>query len=190
MSKQIPFDKDMLKIGYFILYQSGQGWFGKQIVKQQLKEGFTQEQAIYTHVECSGGELDSINVAPPRAERINIIDVHSGRYAKVVRFKKYSSDNKRYKVAYFNASLNGSLYDAKGIMAFLAKRVPILVFLTEWLRKKNRFYFCSEASAWALQKSYPKAFNGFPPTTIFPADFLDPKQFEPVWEGYLPKRVS
>ena len=167
-------DLSILKMGYFILYKSGDGWFGNQIVKKQLAVGFSPEDAQYTHVEVSGGEKHSINISPPRSKLIDITKVHKGRHIKVVRFKNEEYENgKRYKVAYFSAALCNKGYDIPGILSFLFK----------WVKHNNRLYFCSEGAAWALQMCFYLAFNGESPQYIMPADFFDAREFEVVWEG-------
>ena len=167
---------DILKMGYFIVYKSCGGFFSNQIIKRQLAEGFTKEDAQYTHVEISGGEKHSINISPPISKLIDITKIHVGRYAKVMRYKNKDYENgKRYKVAYFSASLCNKTYDVPGVLAFIFK----------WIKHNNRLFFCSEGAAWALQKVFYKAFHGESPQYIMPADFLNDYEFEQVWEGVI-----
>ena len=165
------FNPDDFKMGYFLIYKNTGGIFGNLICKKQQQAGFTDEESRYVHVEVSLGGVHSINVSPPKSRLIDITKVHKGRYIKLVKYKEYGSDNKRYKVAVFAASLNNLGYDIWGIASFLFR----------FIKQNNRLYFCSESAAESLQRVYPKAFNK-PPSEIYPADFC---QFETVWEGCI-----
>jgi len=169
-------DLSILKMGYFIVYKNAGGFFSDEIVKRQLRTGFSEEDSQYTHVEVSGGEVHSINISPPLSKLVDITKIHKGRYIKVMKYKNEEYENcKRYKVAYFSAALCNKGYDIPGVLAFLFK----------WIKHNNRLFFCSEGCAWALQKCFYKAFHGESPQYIMPADFLDTKEFELVWEGEI-----
>ncbi len=171
----MKFNPKMFKMGYFILYRhDGRGWFGNQIVKRQKEHGFDDEEAQYTHVEVSGGGIHSVNIAPPQSKFVEITKKHKGRHVCLMRYKNKDYLKKgRYKVSYFSATLANKSYDIRGVLSFLIK----------WIKQDNRLFFCSEGATWALQKEFPQALNGLPPSDIMPADFFDHHDFEKVWEG-------
>ena len=174
----LPFSLDNFKMGYFIQYRGGTGKFGRNIVNKQLKEGFSKEDAQYSHTEVSGGGKHSINTSPPLSTLVDITQKHKGRYIRIVRFKNAIYEKKgRYKVAYFSATLNNTGYDIKGVLGFAFK----------WIKHDNRLYFCSEGCAWALQKEFSDAGEGRAPEKWMPAHFSPGKEFELIWEGYIPK---
>jgi len=169
------FNIDLFKMGYIILYKSGQGKFGKAIVKAQIKKGFNQSEAEYTHSEISGGGKHSVNIAPPISKLVNILEKHKGRYAILLRYKNEDYEKKgRYKVAYFSATLANLGYDIRGVLKFIFK----------WIGNDNRLFFCSEGVAFSLQKVYPKAL-GIKPAKVMPAHFVQSPEFETVWEGII-----
>lgn len=171
------FDLSKFKMGYVILYKSGQGKFGKSIVKAQLKAGFSEDEASYTHSEISGGNEHSVNIAPPLSKLVNILEAHKGRYIKLLRYNNENYEKKgRYKVAYFSASLCNLGYDIRGVVKFMFK----------WVGNNNRLYFCSEGVAYSIQKVYPSAL-GKKPEKIMPAHFARSSEFTTVWEGFIPK---
>jgi hypothetical protein len=170
----IPIDK--FRMGYFILYKNTGGIFGNAIVKRQLVEGFNKEDAQFTHIEISGGEIHSVNISPPVSKLIEITKVHKGEYCRLVKYRNSDYENGlRYKVAYFSATLCNKGYDVQGIFAFLFK----------WIKQNNRLFFCSEGAAYSLQKVFPDALAGKIPDTVMPADFTNPFFFEMVWEGII-----
>ena len=168
-----PFNLDIFKMGYIILYRNDKSLFGNLIVKRQLLAGFSPEDAQFTHCEISGGSEFSINISPPISKLVKINEVHKGRYVRLVRYKGYNEDGKRYKVAYFSATLCNKGYDIPGILAFLFK----------WIKHNNRLYFCSEGGLWALQMVFP-GILGIKPEECMPAHFLG-VEFELVWEGVI-----
>lgn len=172
----MKFSLDNFKMGYIILYKNDGSKFGRLIEKRQLREGYILEHAVYTHSEVSGGGRHSINIAPPRSRLIDIIKVHKGRYARIMRYKNEEYEKKgRYKVAYFSASLCNKGYDIRGVLSFIIK----------WIKQNNRLFFCSEGVAWSLQMEFPKALRGADPSSIPPAAFCNPNEFETVWEGKI-----
>ncbi len=165
---------DKFRMGYIILYRNDKSWFGNLVEAKQLKAGFSPENAQYIHCEISGGEKHAINISPPISKLVDITQAHKGRYARLVRYKGYNEDGKRYKVAYFSATLCNRGYDFGGILAFLFK----------WIKQNNRLYFCSEGCAWALQMVYPDILSILP-DKVMPANFLNSVLFEKVWEGVI-----
>jgi hypothetical protein len=173
----LPFNLNIPRMGYFILYRNKGDLFGKAIEKRQVVAGFFPLEARYTHIEVSGGGEYSVNISPPISKLIKIVEHHKGRYIRIVRFKNEDYEARgRYKVAYFSATLCNKGYDIGGILAFVFK----------WIKQNNRLFFCSEGAAWALCKEYSEAFGGLMPDKIMPAAFLEPIQFETIWEGELP----
>ena len=171
---------DLLRMGYFILYKRGTVFdiFGKGIELRQRIAGFKESDACFTHVEVSGGEVHSINISPPLSKLIDITKEHKGRYIRVVKYRNFDYEEKgRYKIAYFSAALCNTKYDKFGIIRFLIK----------WVKEDNRKWFCSEGSAWALQKVYPEVNGNLPPKKWMPAHFTKSEFFETVWEGKIPK---
>jgi len=167
----IPLDK--FKMGYFILYLNTGDLFGNAIVKRQLAAGFPLDHIAYTHIEVSGGEKYSVNISPPISKLVDITQAHKGRYTRLVKYKGYDEGGKRYKVAYFSASLCNKGYDILGIFAFIFR----------WIKQNNRLYFCSEGALWALQMVFPEVL-GIKPENCMPARFLG-DEFEIVWEGVI-----
>ncbi len=166
---------DKFRMGYFILYRNDKSLFGNAIAKRQLLAGFSPESSQYTHIEISGGEIHSINISPPISKLVDITKAHKGRYACLVKYKGYNEDGKRYKVAYFSATLCNKGYDIPGILSFLFK----------WIKHNNRLYFCSEGAAWALSMVFPKVFGDLTPDKTMPAHFTNPELFEKIWEGVI-----
>jgi len=169
-------DLDKIRMGYVLAYESENSFFSRQIVRTQLKAGFTEEQAKFTHVEVSGGRVHSVLIAPPLSRVIDITKTHYGRYVKVLRYKNDDYEKKgRYKVAYFSATLANLPYDIAGVLGFLYK----------WIKDSNRLYFCSEGVLVSFQKVFPEVLHYMPPPKCMPAHFVSSDQFEVVWEGNI-----
>ena len=172
------FSLDLLKMGYVLRYKNDGGKFGNIIVKKQLAEGFSPEDACYSHVEISGGEEHTVNISPPKAKHINILEVQKGREIQILRYDNEDFTNgKRYKVAYFSALLANKGYDFGGLGAFMFK----------WIKQSNRFYFCSEGCAWSFQKVFSNIFGNKTSDKIYPADFNPKYNFVEVWKGKIPE---
>ena len=170
------FNLDIFKMGYFILYRNDKSLFGNGIKAKQISAGFSEGDANYVHIECSGGGEHAINISPPISKLVKITEAHKGRYVKLVRFKNADYEaGKRYKVAYFSAALCNKGYDIPGILSFLFK----------WIKQNNRLYFCSEGAAWALRMCFPIALGPKENSQIMPAHFLG-TEFDVVWEGIIP----
>ena len=168
------FDLNIPRMGYFILYRhSISGSFvGDQIKKAQLKAGFEQSKAKFTHVEVSLGGQHSVYVAPPMAKTIDITEKNKGKYIMITKYKGYEGNNKRYKIAAWSASLCNLRYDWFGVLRFKFR----------WLfRNMTQNYFCSENAAFALNKEFPQDRK---PEDWYPAHFLG-DEFETVWAGYI-----
>jgi len=173
-SQYKKFDLDILKMGYFILYKSSGGFFYNQITKEQIKRGFSKEDSLFIHIETSGGGPYSVAVIAPIIKVVNICEKHTDRYIKIVRFKGEDYDRKRYKVAFWSASACNRRYDWFGVLRFKFK----LFFQMPWR------HFCSENCLWALQKEYSEALE-IAPADCLPADFLNERFFDVIWEGRI-----
>src|SRR3990167_5998966 len=178
----IPFSLDFFKIGYVIAFKMGEKdkYFGKLIYKEQKKHGFDDESAEYTHVGISSGDEHYVNIAPPESRLVNILEYHKGRYIKIIKPKVYNDDlteRKRLKVALiYNAEAANRKYDVFGIIKF---KIPFMFH-------KEKEFFCSEGCAYAIQHQFPDYLNGLPPYQTMPANFLNKKEHDLVWEGFIP----
>ncbi len=173
--KYADFDPKIFKMGYIILYKNNGNKFGNLIGRQQLRQGFSKENSKFSHVEISGGGIHSINTSPPISKLVEITKTHKGRYARLVRYKDQEYRVfRRYKVAYFSATLCNKKYDFLGVTAFVIK----------WIKQNNRLFFCSEGVLWSLRKEFPNILEGITPETCMPAHFTT-EEFETVWEGII-----
>lgn len=171
-----PFSLDLFRMGYFILFRNDNSLFGNAIAKRQLLAGIDPDCAGYTHIEVSGGGEYAVNISPPISKLVKITERHRGRYIRIMRYRNEEYEaGKRYKVAYFSATLCNKGYDIGGILAFVIK----------WIKQNNRLYFCSEGALWALQMVFPKALWMEPEETM-PGHFGNPDWLEKVWEGEIP----
>jgi len=176
-----PFNLSMFKMGYIIQYGRTKGLYGDLIQKEQIKQGFSQFDSGFVHVEISGGDQHSVNIRPPKSVPIDITKVHAGRYIRLLKYREYDNDPRdrlRLKVAYFSAQLCNKKYDIMGIIKF---KLPF------FFHSKDLF-FCSEGAIWALRKVFLHALMPLKAHAITPAHFSNPMQFEVVWEGYIPAK--
>ncbi|MFC1808855.1 hypothetical protein ACFL3D_01875 [Candidatus Omnitrophota bacterium] len=174
-----PFNLDIPRMGFIILYKHDKGIVGDLIKKQQLKMGFNEEEASFTHVEVSGGGPWAVYVGTPRSSVIHIKEKYRGRTARIVRIKipahmtgpKYW--RKLAKVAFWAATHCNLKYDFLGIAGFL----------TSLVKHAHSRYFCSENTLWAIHKE----FDSLPmqDDNCMPAHFTDKDYFSIVWEGVL-----
>lgn len=172
---QKRFSLDIFKMGYFILFK-GKGFIPYLITREQIKKGFAKEKAQYTHIATSGGSQWIVEASPPRIKVIDIRKKYRGKDILIVKYKA-KGYRKRYKVAFWSATKTNLPYDWLGVLAFKFK----------WLFKhQKRFYFCSETCAYALKKEYPRALGFLLPHQTVPANFLDERYFQIVWEGKIP----
>lgn len=179
--KYEPFCLSIPKMGYFILYRHERGLIGDIIKKRQLQAGFSEEDASYTHVEVSGGGQHSIFVGLPKSRPVDIRKKHKGEYARIVTYVGYMDYecrigyHKRYKVAYWSATMNNIGYDVLGVASFMCNII----------KQDKKKYFCSENALEALQNEYPDALGGMKPSECMPAHFTDKKNFFTIWEGVI-----
>lgn len=160
------------KMGYFILVRGDNSFFSRMIKKEQLNRGFTPEQAQYTHVGVSGGGPWIVDVKPPKTKVNNLGETYYNRYIRIVKLKYADYEaHKRFKIAFWAATLCNLRYDWLGVLKFK------LSFI--WSDAGR--YFCSENACHAISQEYP----GFPVNAerCMPANFTDEKLFTTVWEG-------
>lgn len=167
-------DLDKLKMGHFILWMNEGTFVGNTIRDAQLKKGFSKHDSEFVHIDVSGGGPFSVRVNPPKTKVVDIRKTYPGRRFMVVRYNEATYEAKlRYKVAFWASSNCNLGYDFWGIVRF---KIPFL-----WHKKYQ--YFCSENSLWALQKACPFAIPELKPEDCMPADFMNPRDFTPVYGG-------
>ena len=174
MPTKINFNR--FRMGHFILWQTQSGFVSDNITKHQLKMGFSEEASKYTHIDVSGGGPFVVCVAPPKTEIVDIRERYpEGMKFAVVRYKNDAyKKKKRYKVAFWASSNCNRKYDWFGVLKFKLKN---------FIYHKKNMFFCSENALWALQKGFPNVFGGMKPHECMPADFLNKKYFEIIYEG-------
>lgn len=185
----VDFNLDIPKIGYFIVYKKIKGNFYHRLIAiQQIKEGYERNTAEYIHIEPSLGGEWGISAQFPFIRVQNLLKKHKGQYIKIVKPKLRDYENKRKNVAIHCISRVNLPYGLLGILWFKLKKV----FKNNFLASLGDF--CSELCGFGLYSEYvlngnkkltdilPKDFS-----KLYPADFLNKKYFEVVWEGYLPK---
>jgi hypothetical protein len=195
----MEFNLDIPMNGYFIVYKGDKSFFCNQIRNAQRKEGFSEEDAEYTHVEPSVGGQYSIYANLPKVRVADITKTSKGRYVKIVKMnfnmvpfkyveelrEKYALQD-RYKVATWCATRCNIPYSIPGVLWFKIKKVL----------KKNILSslgdFCSELSGFGIWREYvytkkcelkevlPRYFG-----ELYPADFLNKDYFDIVWEGEI-----
>jgi hypothetical protein len=169
-------DLNKFKMGYFILWKKGNDIFSTIISNYQMSKGFDDNASQYTHIDVCGGGQYAVRTNPPKTKIVDIRKHYKGREYCLVRYKNESYEkNKKYKVAFWSASHCNLNYDYLGV----------LKFQFSWIFHIKNLWFCSENASWALQKEFPKAFNGRQPFEMMPADFLNKDEFEIVLEGKI-----
>lgn len=184
-------DLDVPKMGYIIVYKKDKSIIGKAIEAEQLREGFSPEHAQYVHVEGSGGGQWSSGAFFPKSGIVDITKKHKGREIVIVRVKKPDYTYKRYKVAWFSATLCNLKY---GWFSLLWFKINDAMFSTsnKFAKYIERFGikipknpFCSRKEMWAVQMVYPELSEWVKPENTMPAHFLNPDHFEEVWTGTI-----
>lgn len=169
------FNLDIPRMGNFILFRHEKGWLGDLIYKTQKGHGFSDADSMYTHIGVSGGGQYMVDVKPPKTIVTDILIEHKGRYVKIIEFIDPGYVIKRYKIAFWAATLSNLAYDWWGVLKF---RIGFL-----W-HQKNQF-FCSENACWALRKEFSWALREVEAHKCMPAHFLNKEFFRVTWEGYL-----
>ena len=178
------FDLDKMKMGYIIAYESDGSFVSRIIEDSQFLCGHSRDQSKYTHVEISGGGEWSIGAVIPKSKLIKITKRYKGRKAILLKPLMDNYDVKRYKVAFFGATLSNQLYGWWTLPWFLLKRV--FNKLLPWGNRGTPF--CSLLCAWAIDKEYPDIFKDY--KEVMPADFISNPLFEVVWEGFISDKVE
>jgi len=174
--KREEFNINIPRMGFFIVVKGRNDFISCQIKKAQREAGFSEEDSQYTHVMTSGGGQWAVSAVMPKLKVVDITKAYRKRYIKIVAYKgRNYMLKKRYKVAFWAATLNHSRYDWLGVLRFKIR----------WLFNKKDWWFCSESCLYALQKEYPHALHK-KPAECMPADFLNKDYFRIVWEGVIP----
>ena len=170
------FNLDIPRIGYIVLFKHEGGWISNQIRKTQIKKGFKEENAIYTHSAISCGGPYIMEIAAPKSKVIDIRDKYYGKWVKILRYVNDEYQRKgRYKIALWSVSQSNLRYDWFGALA--------LKFRIFWQWKSRPF--CSENNLWAFQKEFPQSEAQLLPEGCMPAYWLTFREIEQIWEGYV-----
>jgi hypothetical protein len=176
----MKFNLDIPKIGYFILYKNSGKILTNIIKKEQINEGFSEDDSDYVHVEISGGGSLAVGAMMPFIKMVDILKAHKNEYVKIVKYKANDYNIKRYKVAFLSATKCNLPY---GLLSLIWFKINDKIFKKHNIFATSVAPFCSFLFAESLKKVYPESFND--PRNILPANFLDRTKFEIVWEGYL-----
>jgi hypothetical protein len=177
------FNLTIPKMGYFIVYKRRKGFhpLEKLIANEQIKEGFSEEDSQYVHVEISGGSNHSINASFPVVRHIKMNEKHKGRYCKIVAYNHRDfMTTRRFKVAYHAATMCNKPY---GILSLLWFKVNNLVFKKNNVLASRHMPYCSFLCSWALKKVFINSFEN--PGNIMPSDFVNKEKFTVIWEGII-----
>jgi len=179
----MKFNLDIPKMGYIIVYKKREGFhpLEKLICDEQEKEGFSKEDAEYVHVEISGGGNESINASFPYVRSIKIANKHKGRYIKIMVYKNREFMlSKRYKVAYYAATLSNRAY---GLASLIWFKLNNYIFKDRNVLASRHLPYCSFLASWSLKKVFPQSFEDS--GSVMPASFLDSNKFNVIWEGVI-----
>ena len=171
------FNLDIPRIGYFIVYEGNNSWFSRQIKRVQKDQGLKEWN--YTHIEISGGGQWTVGAIMPKAKLIDILKKYKGRKVRIVKYKEYEGNDKRYKVGWFTATLCNLPYGWWTAVWYLLREK--FAKLTPWTTKRSPV--CSVLCAWGLTRVFKDAFEDY--REILPAHFLNEEKFEVVWEGII-----
>lgn len=167
---------DKLKIGFVILISTRKF----AIEKLQQKAGYG-ESSKWTHVAGSLGGLIAIEANIPRSHLIDLQKeyVDKGYEIKVMK-RKGQSQQERYKVALWWATMNNLPYDTLQFFWFPLSLICARIFyiLHRFFSSRKRF-LCSELIATGFYKEGDYLF-GKPAENVLPADFDNPEFFEEV----------
>ena len=115
------------------------------IYKEQISEGFSKEDAEYTHVELSLGGNKSVNAVFPFVKVHKIDKKQKGRYVKIVAYDEHTYYGLlRYKVAVHGATRNNLPY---GLWALLWFKVNHLFKKNDNILASRNAPFCSALCA-------------------------------------------
>lgn len=173
------FNLDIPKIGYIIAYKNNGRFFGNQIVKAQITDGFNKEDAEFVHVEMSLGGQWSINAKMPKIVISDITKFHKGRHIKILRPKIKNYSEHRKNVAIHCLTRVNVPYGILGVVWFKLKKVLKTNILS------SIGDFCSELVGYGLWTEYQENILPKPYGHMFPADYLNKEYFEEIWEGVI-----
>jgi len=175
--KSMPtINPNSLKIGYIILINTHK----LAIKKLQEKAGYGNSSK-WTHVAGSLGGLDVVEANIPRSRVINLQKeyVAKGFEIKVIR-RREQSEQKRYKVALWWATMNNLPYDTLQFFWFpLSMVCGKIGIVLHNLFSSHRRFICSELIATGFYKEGDYLF-GKSAENVLPADFDNQELFEEV----------
>ncbi|HED06347.1 MAG TPA: hypothetical protein ENI61_06660 [Ignavibacteria bacterium] len=175
-----------LKAGYFIVYKTRNTFYHKLIVDTQKKAHLSSENIDYVHVEPIINDRWSVNSKLPKIRISDMFEMHKGEYCKIVKPKIENYGKYRKEVLIQCLTRVNLPYGLIGLFWFKLRKIF----------KRNFFAFfgdfCSELCGYGLWKIFveqknidfakimPRRFD-----TLYPADFLDSRYFEIIWEGEI-----
>lgn len=175
-----------LKAGYFLVYRTRNTFYHNLIVNTQKKAYILSENVDYVHTEPIIDKQWSVNSKLPKIRISNIFTMHKGEYCKIVKPK----------IANYNAHRKNVLIQCLTRVNLPYGLIGLFWFKFRKIFKRNFFAFfgdfCSELCGYGLWKIFveqqnkdfakimPRRFD-----SLYPADFLDSRYFETIWEGYV-----
>lgn len=171
------FNLDIPRAGYVILFKKkDRDFFANQIKKEQMKRGFTEEQAEYVHCTISCGGQWIVEVAPPRVRIMDMREKYKGRYIKILRYDnaRYELEQDRKHIPTWAASQCNKRYDWFGALAFKFK------LLWQWASRP----FCSENCLYSFKWEFPR-FSSLLPEDCMPAHWFEFNGMKLHWEGII-----
>jgi len=172
----LTLNPDKLKIGSVILVATP-----KFAIRKFQQEAGYNDSARWTHVAGSLGGYDAVEANIPRSRVVNLQReyVDRGFEIKVMR-RNGQSEQKRYKVALWWATMNNLPYDTLQFFWFpLSLACGKMGVVLHNLFSSRRRFLCSELIATGFYKEGDYLF-GKPAENALPADFDNPELFEEV----------
>ena len=173
----MKYDYDKIHIGYFGLVETDGSFVDEQIVKAQLREGYSKEDAKWVHIFVSLGRMDEVSATTPTIKR-RTLDAYKGRRIKFVSLKAIEHDPElRGRVAAFCASESRKPYPVQSLLFWL---------LPKWMRGKSNWLslrysrFCSALIDYGIIKG---AFIDLWPDhefTVMPSRFSADPRFREI----------
>jgi hypothetical protein len=170
-----------LKIGYIILVVTE-----KPAIKTLQERIGYGDSSKWTHVAGSLGGLDAVEAKIPRSRVINLQKeyINKGFEIKVMK-RRGQSEQKRYKVALWWATMNNLPYDTLQFFWFpLSVICGKMGIILHNLFSSHRRFLCSELIATGFYKEGDYLF-GKPAENVLPADFDNSELFEEVKNFWL-----
>jgi hypothetical protein len=144
------------------------------------------DSSKWTHVAGSLGGLDAVEAKIPRSRVINLQKeyINKGFEIKVMK-RRGQSEQKRYKVALWWATMNNLPYDTLQFFWFpLSVICGKMGIILHNLFSSHRRFLCSELIATGFYKEGDYLF-GKPAENVLPADFDNSELFEEVKNFWL-----